>query len=623
MRRPQGDVNPATRRYVAAIVAAAIVAVSGLALLVGVPFARPGGFVLLLFVAILAERTEVEFRTDRTTAGFSLIEVAVTAGLLLAPPVHVVVAVVVAMLVSHPSFLRTPIKVAYNLGYVALGTAMAGFVVTSFPAIGPLVGGRSVLGVVLGMVAYGLTSLLAFSGLLARLQGQHAASTMRRQLLMHSAATLGTTSVGIVLAALWVMQPALVPFVVAPAAAVHLAMRSSLRAAELLAAQRAEHDRLVRVVDGASDGILLIDAEGRIQVWNPAMARLTGKPDRQVVDRHAADVLTDDVRSDAPPVRGRWTVEQAREHVPFLELDAALTDGEGQRREVRESHTFTFDDRGRCTGAVVVIRDVSRQRELERLRSDFVARVSHELRTPLTPIRGFASVLLRRGEQLDEDQRAEALTRIVDRADHLHGLVEDLLLVTRLDQEDVDELVHAGPTDLARLVRTSVEECIAATGRTITVSGTDDLPHAHADPDRAKQVLDAVLDNAARYSEPDTPIEVEADRQGDDVRVRIVDHGPGIPSSQRQAVFERFNRLEDPMTMQTSGVGVGLFLGRRLAEAMHGTLEVLDTPPGDGATLELRLPVARPGPERRTPATDDVVTSLRDGRFVPPRHRDG
>jgi PAS domain S-box-containing protein len=615
-------VSPATRRYVAAIAAAAIVAVGMLALVVGVPFDDPAGFVLLLLVAILAERTEVEFRTDRTTAGFSLIEGAIAAGLLLAPPVHVVVAVVTAMLVSHPRFFQTPIKVAYNLGYAALGTAMAGFVVTGFPAIGPLVAGRSVLGVVLGMVVYGLTSVLAFSGLLARLQGRHAANTLRRQLQMHAAATLGTTSVGIVLAALWVTQPALAPFVVAPAAAVHLAMRSSLRAAELLAAQRAEHDRLVRVVDGASDGILLLDTNGRVQVWNPAMTRLTGRTEPQAVDRDVTEVLTDEVRSDAPPVRGRWTLEDAREHAPFLELDATLTDSDGQQRDVRESHAFTFDERGRCTGAVIVVRDVSRQRELERLRSDFVARVSHELRTPLTPIRGFASVLLRRGELLDEDQRAEALTRIVDRADHLHGLVEDLLLVTRIEQQDVEQLVHAGPTDLERLVRASVDEAVAGTGRTVTVAVADDLPDAHADAGRVKQVLDAVLDNAARYSDEDTPIEVEVDRHGDDVRVRIVDHGPGIPPSQRAAVFERFHRLEDPLTMQTSGIGVGLFLGRRLAEAMHGSLEIVDTPPGDGAILELRLPVANPSAADLGSVPQAVRPAAQDAGLVPPRHPD-
>lgn len=611
-----------TRRYVAALLVVAIAVWVVLAIVTHDPLPSWGGFLLLAATATLAERTEIVFRWAQTSAGFTLVEVAVAAGLLLVRPTHVVAALAFAMVASHPAMWRSPLKVAYNLACIVLATSAAGLTLSVLPTFGPVIAGTSVLGVLAAMVVYVAVSLSSFLGLLTRLQDRIAYDTFRDQLPMHVAATLGATSVGIVLAALWVTQPALVPFVVAPTAAVHLAMRSSLRAAELLAAQRAEHDRLVRVVDGASDGILLLDATGRVQVWNPAMERLTGRTEAGAVDRAVELVLSDEVRSDAPPVRGRWTVEGAREQLPFLEQDAKLTDADGQTRDVRESHAFTFDERGRCTGAVVVVRDVSRQRELERLRSDFVARVSHELRTPLTPIRGFASVLLRRGELLDEDQRAEALTRIVDRADHLHSLVEDLLLVTRIEQEDVAELVHARPTDLARLVRASVDESIARSGRTITVAVAPGLPDAHADADRARQVLDAVLDNAVRYSEPDTPIEVEVDRSGDDVRVRIVDHGPGIPPSQRTAVFERFHRLEDPMTMRTSGVGVGLFLGRRLAEAMHGTLAIVDTPPGNGAILELRLPVASPSDTPLRTGSADVHDAMVDTGLVPPRRRD-
>jgi PAS domain S-box-containing protein len=615
-------VNASTRRYVATLLVVAIAAWVVLALVTHDPLPSWGGFLLLAATATLAERTEVVFRWAQTSAGFTLVEVAVAAGLLLVRPTHVVAALAIAMVASHPAMWRTPVKVAYNLAYIVLATSAAGLTLSLLPTFGPLVAGRPALGVLAAMMVYVAVSLSSFLGLLTRLQDHIAYDTFRDQLPMHVAATLGTTSVGIVLAALWVSQPALVPFVVAPAAAVHLAMRSSLRAAELVAAQRAEHDRLVRVVDGASDGILLLDSAGRVQVWNPAMERLTGRPEAAAVDRPVERVLSDEFRTDAPPVRGRWTVEDAREHLPFLEQDATLTDPDGQRRDVRESHAFTFDERGRCTGAVIVVRDVSRQRELERLRSDFVARVSHELRTPLTPIRGFASVLLRRGELLDEDQRAEALTRIVDRADHLHSLVEDLLLVTRIEQEDVAELVHAGPTDLTGLVRSCVDESIARSGRTITVAVSPDVPDAHADADRVRQVLDAVLDNAVRYSEPDTPIEVEVDRCADDVRVRIVDHGPGIPPAQRAAVFERFHRLEDPMTMQTSGVGVGLFLGRRLAEAMHGSLEIVDTPPGDGATLDLRLPVASPSTTPPRTGPHDARSPVEDTGLVPPRHPD-
>jgi signal transduction histidine kinase len=249
-----------------------------------------------------------------------------------------------------------------------------------------------------------------------------------------------------------------------------------------------------------------------------------------------------------------------------------------------------------------VVRDISRQRELERLRSDFVSRVSHELRSPLTPIRGFASVLLRRWELLTEADRTEALTLIVERSDDLHRLVEDLLLVTRLEQEEVTELVHEGPTDLVALTRDAIESLHAHhPSRTVTLAVEDDLPLAHADLDRARKIVDALLDNAARYTPPDSPIEVDVDRDGDDVRLTVTDHGPGIPPAERDAIFERFHRLEDPMTMRTGGVGVGLFLGRRLAVAMHGSLELSPTPPGEGAAFVLRLPRSFPAPAAPAP----------------------
>jgi signal transduction histidine kinase len=107
-------------------------------------------------------------------------------------------------------------------------------------------------------------------------------------------------------------------------------------------------------------------------------------------------------------------------------------------------------------------------------------------------------------------------------------------------------------------------------------------------------VITALLENAGRYTPDDTPIEVEVLRCDDDVCVKVVDHGPGIPSDQRDAIFERFHRLEDPLTMRTGGVGIGLFLSRRLTEAMHGRLELEPTAMGGGATFTVFLPVGTP-----------------------------
>jgi signal transduction histidine kinase len=138
------------------------------------------------------------------------------------------------------------------------------------------------------------------------------------------------------------------------------------------------------------------------------------------------------------------------------------------------------------------------------------------------------------------------------------------------------------------------------------VSITPGTGEALADPERTRQILDALLDNAERYTPNDSPIEVEVDEDDDDVRVRVIDHGPGIPREHHDTVFEQFQRLENPLTMRTGGVGLGLFLGRRLAEAMHGRLELEPPRHGHGTVAVLRLPTAEPaaGAHERRPFGD-------------------
>jgi PAS domain S-box-containing protein len=416
--------------------------------------------------------------------------------------------------------------------------------------------------------------------------------------------TVAQIATGCVVAVVAIADPVLTPLVLAPAAAIHFAARGSARSTSLLTTVRADRDRLTRVIDGASDGILLLDGTGTIQVWNPAMTALTGIPASRAIGRGVAEVLTDDTRAGDDPVRGRWLVDVAHDGPAQRELEARLHHRDGSWRAVQESHALVYDDRGRCTGDVVVLRDVSRQQELERLRSDFVARVSHELRTPLTPIRGFASVLLRRGEKVDPVQRREALERILERADHLATLVEDLLLVTRVDRGELDDLVHPRPVAVHAIAAAAVVRANAKDPeRPIAVHTAPGTPQVLADADRLGQVLDALLDNACRYSPDTSPVEVLVDHPGEDVRIRVVDHGPGIRRADREAVFERFHRLEDPLTMRTSGVGLGLFLARRLTEAMHGTLHVEPADDGIGSTFVCNMPTAEPA------ATEDQSTA--------------
>lgn len=593
------------------VVALTVLAVGVTLLLVTLsPLGDPTALPLLVAVVAIAvaERTEVDFRWDRTRGSFTLTEVATTALLFLLPPAQVALAVVPAMLLAHAPLWRTPVKVLYNLVTPLLGTSLAGLALVATPAVGPVIEGRPVLGVVLGMLLHGGVSVLAFAGLLTRVQDRRTAAALGRQLPMHLASISGTTSVGVVTAALWETHPELVPFVLALAVAVHLAQRSSVRTASLLAAQQAQHDRLVRVVDGASDGIVLLDAEGRVQVWNPAMTRLLGGAD---TGRPVGDLLAG--RRHGELGGSGWDLSTASPTRPHREEESLVDGPDGVTRDVRESHAFTFDDRDRCTGSVVVVRDVSRQRELERLRSDFVARVSHELRTPLTPIRGFASVLQRRGDELDPEDRREIVDRLSERAEHLHALVEDLLLVTQLDRPEHRQLIGLSPTDLRGPVQEAVDAARAASpGRLITVSTPSDaLPAVPADPDRVEKIVGILLDNADRYTAFELPIEVDVATGPGHVEVRVTDHGPGIAHRHRELVFERFSRLEDPMTMRTGGVGVGLFLGRRLAESMGGTLRLEDPSHGRGAAFTLRIPRERDVPDRSQDPADTLTSGAR------------
>jgi PAS domain S-box-containing protein len=582
-------------RYIAGWLLAAAISVALLGWLAGTPSMLSVELLVLLLVATLAERIELVFHFERAGASYTLNEAAVAAALLLLAPLHVVIVAVGGVTLAHLSRGFGGQKIAFNAAQVCVGSAAASAIIWTFPVVGPVVQGKPVLGALVGMAAYALVNTIALAGLMVRLGGREMLDAVRPQIPMTLAASLGTTSVGVVGAALWVANPWLVVLLLTPAGAIHLAAKGQLRAASLLEQLRADHERLTRIVDGAHDGILLLDRTGTVQVWNPAMEAMTGLPADRVVDHAIERVLTDTVRESDEPVRGRWLVDSAHVGATRREHDAKLRHVDGSVREVRETHSLVFDERGRCTGDVVVVRDVSRQQELERLRGDFVARVSHELRTPLTPIRGFANILLKRGDHLDPDQRHDALERIVERADHLSDLVEDLLLVTRLDRRDLDELVHPRPAPLGPVLDAAADNAkVRDPGRTIAIHVAPGTGDALADPERVRQVVEVLLDNACQYSPTDTPIEVELDQVGDDVRVRVIDHGPGIPREQREAVFEQFHRLEDPLTMRTGGVGLGLFIGRRLAEAMHGSLHVEDPRTGRGSVFVLHLPAAEP-----------------------------
>ncbi|MFG2861190.1 ATP-binding protein [Streptomyces sioyaensis] len=230
-----------------------------------------------------------------------------------------------------------------------------------------------------------------------------------------------------------------------------------------------------------------------------------------------------------------------------------------------------------------------RQHSEERLRQ-FVADASHELRTPLTTIRGWAQLHLH-GLARDPELVERAMLRIEDEASRMHGMVEELLLLARLDQ---GRPLAAAPVDLGKLAQDAVADARAVDpGRPITIDEQGET-FAHGDEDRLLQVLRNLLDNALRYTSPGTPISVTVHAPDDvHVELNVTDQGPGMDPDTAARIFERFYRGDASRTPGSGGTGLGLSIVKSIAEAHGGTVTVRTTP-DEGSTFTVTLPACTP-----------------------------
>jgi PAS domain S-box-containing protein len=346
-----------------------------------------------------------------------------------------------------------------------------------------------------------------------------------------------------------------------------------------------ERHKLAEIVGQTSDGILTLAPDGTIQTWNTALERITGFSAHEMV---ATQRLTElDVReSNGSPVSlERWAENDS------LPADVQFTTRHGQVRWLSCSYTRVVDAEALPSTLIVVARDSTEAREVERLKDDFVATVSHELRTPLTPIKGWAATMLQLGGRLDDAQREEGVKAILRHADRLEQLITNILEVTKIERGLHD--ARNSLVDVGTVVAKVVDDFRTANStRTIRYEATGAALRTRGDELWTEQIITNLVSNAFKYAPPSEPVDITVSQTGDRINVTVTDRGPGIPAHEMERIFERFKRLGDHMTRTTSGSGLGLYIARQLAHAVGGTLSVENTP-GGGATFSLSLPAAQ------------------------------
>jgi two-component system phosphate regulon sensor histidine kinase PhoR len=348
-----------------------------------------------------------------------------------------------------------------------------------------------------------------------------------------------------------------------------------------VARQRTEQDAILASM---TEGVLAVDNGGRVLTLNPAAARIfgmTGVP-------YQGRALTDVVRN---PDLLRFVDRIDREGGP---AETQLTLGSGARaRHLRVGGTRLADRGGRRLGTVVVLSDITRIRELENLRRDFVANVSHELKTPVTAIKGAADTLLEGAG--DEPQARERFLAIIGRqSERLAALISDTLSLAHIEQQ-----VDRGAT--ARLREAAVREVLVAAeaacetqalGRAVRVEVDcpEDLS-APMDPPLVEQAVINLLQNAIQYSPKGAAVTLHGVAKAGECVIEVIDRGPGIGPEHLPRLFERFYRVDPARSRELGGTGLGLAIVKHICLA-HGGRATVESTLGLGSTFRIHLPAA-------------------------------
>jgi PAS domain S-box-containing protein len=357
--------------------------------------------------------------------------------------------------------------------------------------------------------------------------------------------------------------------------------------------QDAERRRatLNSVMDSMVDGLILIDKQGKIAYVNRCAEEMLSLTSRMLIGR-SEDALNRElaqrgIESTELLVHLQDAASEAEEP-PMVELSTP-----GPRPRALQAHFFPICGDGQeALGIGLLLHDITREKELDQMKSQLLATVSHELRTPLASIKGFATTLLRDDVVWDEESRREFLSIIDQESDRLSELIGNLLDMSRIEAGTLR--MEPEPTDLRSIVQETIAEFQVITREhDFEAHLPPSVPRVWADPRRVRQVLRNLVENAVKYSPQKGSVVITLETDGDSVQLSVSDQGLGIEHQHLAHVFERFYQVDTASTRSVGGTGLGLSICKAIVEAHHGRIWA-ESQVGVGSTFHFTLPLTLP-----------------------------
>jgi len=360
--------------------------------------------------------------------------------------------------------------------------------------------------------------------------------------------------------------------------------------------ERKQSEEIIRTISHSSPlGIFIVQDE-KFKYTNPQLQKLTGYSEKELIDKELLDIVAIE---DSDVVKSS-TLFTLREESPYP-CEYRILNKNGQIKWVLQTVSpIHFEGRDALLGNLMDIterkyleRKVIEYEELNKMKTDLLATVSHELRTPLATIKGYSTMMLDYFARLNTSEKHDYLKSIDHSTDRLALLVDNLLDTSRMEAGLLKLERH--PTSITKLIDTATTEArVRATRHYIVTRLKKDLPRVNLDAKRIRQVLDNLINNAVKYSPQGTEVTISASKDGNEVLVCVADHGTGIPPEELTNIFDRMYRIEQRLYSGVDGLGLGLYICRRLVEAHGGSIWV-ESELGKGSTVFFTLPTDNSG----------------------------
>jgi signal transduction histidine kinase len=363
-------------------------------------------------------------------------------------------------------------------------------------------------------------------------------------------------------------------------------LRSSYRRLAL------ESERDIALIEGMREGLIAVDEKGQAVLLNKvAIAMLAIADPLTAVGRSVIDLTPIRSARDDKPL----APDMHPAHVT-LKTGQAVSDVfgfvRGDKKILLNVSSSPVMLEGKVAGAVVVIRDVTKEKEIDRMKTEFISLASHQLRTPLSAIKWFSEMLLNGDAGKLTDEQNDFARNISDSTERMIELVNSLLNISRIESGRI--IIDPKPTDLGELVTGIVNDLKAKTEdkkQTLIVSVHKELGKINIDPRLIGQVYLNFLTNAVKYTAKGGEISVFISRKGDEVVSQISDNGYGIPKEEQGRVFKKFFRAENVAKFETDGTGLGLYLVKAIIESSGGKVW-FRSEEGKGTTFWFSLPIS-------------------------------